>query len=261
MVANDFSVIAHKHQVEGVQLVLVLDVDALVHVFQHEDYSGLVAVNDGVYSEGGAVEAGVIFDVCQQIHAEVVEAQIHDGYAAAHFFKVYNLTLQSLKLLAAVLQVTLLVGIDIIVVACGGHDADPHSGLDAGLQIDVIVQLQVWPEVHQLDELVFTANSVNSSESLYDAHGIPMYVVINKVVAVLQVLTFGYAVGGNQNVDVAGVLLHHQIALFGYWGETCQDRVHVHRELGDRRASVDGSGDEGCVYTKPLQGVFADVFV
>ena len=250
MVANDFSVITHKHHVEWVQVVLVLDVDAFVDIFQYEDHSGLFTMNDGVYSEGGAVKAGVIFDVCQQIHAEVVEAQIHDGYAVRHFFKIDHFVLQALQLLAAVLQVTLLVGIDIIVVACGGHDADPHTGLDAGLQIDVIIQLQIRPEVHKLNVLVPAADSVYSSEPLDDADGVPMYVVINKVVAVLQVLTFGYAVGGNQNVDVDGVLLHHQIALFGYWGETCQDRVHVHRELGDRRASVDGSGNEGRVHSK-----------
>lgn len=46
-----------------------------------------------------------------------------------------------------------------------------------------------------------TADPVDPSEPLNDAHRVPVDVIVDAVVAVLEVLAFGDAVGGNQNVD------------------------------------------------------------
>ena len=50
--------------------------------------------------------------------------------------------------------------------------------------------------------VVLAADTVNSPETLNDAHRIPVNVVVNEVVTVLQVLTFGDTVSRNQNVKL-----------------------------------------------------------
>ena len=67
---------------------------------------------------------------------------------------------------------------------------------------NVLVKSHVWPIIHQLDLCVFWTNTVNTAKVLDDAYGIPMDVVIQKVVAILKVLTFADAVCGNQDVNL-----------------------------------------------------------
>ena len=50
--------------------------------------------------------------------------------------------------------------------------------------------------------VVSAADTVNSSEPLDNAHRVPMNVIVDEVVAVLQVLTFGDTVSRNQNVKL-----------------------------------------------------------
>ena len=50
--------------------------------------------------------------------------------------------------------------------------------------------------------LIFTADTVNSPEPLNDADRVPVDVIVDEIVAVLQVLAFGNTVGGNQNIKL-----------------------------------------------------------
>lgn len=52
--------------------------------------------------------------------------------------------------------------------------------------------------------VVSASDTVNSSEPLDNAHRVPMNVIVDEVVAVLQVLTFGNTVGCNQNIKLIG---------------------------------------------------------
>ena len=52
--------------------------------------------------------------------------------------------------------------------------------------------------------VVSAADTVNSSEPLDNAHRVPMNVIVDEVVAILQVLTFGNTVGRNQNIEFIG---------------------------------------------------------
>ena len=77
-----------------------------------------------------------------------------------------------------------------------------HAVLDARLEVDVVVQVLVRPEVDELDDVVLGTDAVHAAKALDDAHRVPMDVVVHEVVAVLEVLALGDAVRGNEDVDV-----------------------------------------------------------
>jgi hypothetical protein len=75
-------------------------VDARIAVAQREDHAGREAQigvrrHDGVQAVGGFVEFAVGLDVAQQVHAEVVEAQIGDGDAGLQVFQLDDFFLQA----------------------------------------------------------------------------------------------------------------------------------------------------------------------
>ena len=95
--------------------------------------------------------------------------------------------------------------------------------------------------------LRLAADAVDSSEALDDAHGVPVDVVVDAVVAVLQVLPLGDAVRRDQDVDVLRVLGVQHVPVLGLRGEAGQDVVHLGLEPRNRRLAVDRPRDEGRV--------------
>ena len=65
-----------------------------------------------------------------------------------------------------------------------------HSALHTSFQFDIFVKLDVGPIVHELYYIVLATYTVYTSEALDDAHGVPVNVVIDQVVTILEVLTF-----------------------------------------------------------------------
>ena len=156
----------------------------------------------------GLQDLGVLLEILREVHAEVVQRHVRDGDAAAEILHVDHLVLELLELAASVLQVVHLTGIrglDDVLLAGRGDVEQDHAAGDAGLQVDVLVQLHVGPEVDQLDDAVARAESVDAAEALDDAHRVPVDVVVDQVVAVLEVLALGDAVGGDQEVDLGGL--------------------------------------------------------
>ena len=229
------------------QVVRPVAVDLGVDVAQHEDDAGLVALHHGVDAAREPVDAGVVAVIAHQVHAELVEAQIGDGHAARNVFQVHDLVAHLLELLAAVLQVPRLVGVDVVVVAGGRHNGDAHALLDARLELDVLVELHVGPVVHQLDTGVLRADAVHAAEALHDAHGVPVDVVVHQVVAVLEVLALRDAVGGDDDVHVAaGKLRRHNVALLRRGREAGEHLLHV-RGHGLYRAGAAVARDLGAL--------------
>ena len=74
--------------------------------------------------------------------------------------------------------------------------------------------------------MVDAADSVNTAEALDNAHGIPVDVVIDQVVAVLKILTLADAVRRDEKVNLA-VLWHGRNlrAFFCVRGKVCQNLV------------------------------------
>src|SRR3546814_5808706 len=78
-----------------------------------------------------------------------------------------------------------------------------HAATDAGFEVAIFVQLHVRPEIDELDAGVGRADTVDTPETLEDAHRIPVDVVIHEEIAVLKVLAFGNAVRADEKVNLA----------------------------------------------------------
>ena len=151
----------------------------------------------------GKVASGL--DVVEQVHAEIVQAKVGDGDPRLKVFHVDDFFLKFPKLLLAIGHVVGF-GCERVVVTCCGHVGDYHPILDAFLQADIFIERDIGPVVHKLDGGIDGADTVDATESLDDADRVPVDVVIDEVVAVLEVLSFGNAIGGNENVNVAWLI-------------------------------------------------------
>ena len=88
--------------------------------------------------------------------------------------------------------------IDDVLFASCRYIQQHHTPRDTRFQIDVFIQLHVGPEVDELDLRVFTAKTVNTAKTLNDTYRIPVNVVVDERIAILQVLPLTDAVGGYQ---------------------------------------------------------------
>src|SRR5205814_7761364 len=100
--------------------------------------------------------------------AEVVEAQVGDRDAGAHVLEFDYFVLQLAQLLLAEYRVAGLLG-EHVVVGGRGQIGDDHTVLNAFLEVDVLVERDVGPEVYELDAPVRRANAVDPAEALNDA--------------------------------------------------------------------------------------------
>ena len=65
-------------------------------------------------------------------------------------------------------------------------------------EVDVFFQLHVGPEIDELNTTVGRANAVYSTESLDNANRVPMDVVVDEKIAVLEILAFRNAIRGDE---------------------------------------------------------------
>ena len=80
--------------------------------------------------------------------------------------------------------------VDDVFLACGRDIQQHHTPLDACSEVDVRVQVLRRPEIHELYHGIPRAYAVDASETLDDTHRIPVYIVVDKIVAILQILPF-----------------------------------------------------------------------
>ena len=182
-------------EIVGVEAVAAVDAHVSVHVAKRKDDArleslGPVGRDDGVQSLREGVEGAVLVDVPEQVHPEVVETEVGDGDTGADVLELDDLVLELAELLLAVGSVSTC-RVEDVVVADGGEVGDHHAVLDAFLEVDVLVERDVRPEVDELDLGVGRADAVDAAEALDDADRVPVDVVVDQVVAVLEVLTLG----------------------------------------------------------------------
>ena len=246
------------------QPVLVVDVYTVADVLQDvKDASGgiVTGFHNGMQSEWGMVDVGVGFHVIEQVETELVQPEIHNRDPTAHLFNIDHLIHQPPELLLAVFQIAFLLLADGIVVARGGHHRDLHACFHPCFQVDVIIEREVGPEVDQLDHLVAASDAVDPPETLDDAHRVPVDVVVDQVVTVLQVLSLGNTVGGYQEIDHVMISRHHQLFLLGDWREAGEHGVHVVPQTGTGGTAFHGAGNQCSVEAVLLFYVGADMFV
>ena len=130
-------------------------------------------------SAGFLIHIAITLHIVQQVKAELVKSQIHDGNAVGHILDIHDFLLQTFQLRLAVFEIALFFRIDQIIITGGCHDGNLHAGLHTGREIDIIIQCQVRPEVYKLYRLVPAANAVDTSKTLNNAHRIPVDIVID----------------------------------------------------------------------------------
>jgi hypothetical protein len=74
-----------------------------------------------------------------------------------------------------------------------------------------------------LNAFIPRSDAINPSKALDDAYRIPMNVVIDKIIAVLQVLTLGNAVRANEQVNLIEFFWEDSGLLLRQWREERQD--------------------------------------
>ncbi len=139
--------------------------------------------------------------ISDQVHAELVESEVGDADAAAHILQIEYLVLH-LAELAFLAEGRIASWVMSSSSAVARDVGDLHACLDSVFELDVLVEVHVGPVVDQLDTFVRRADTVDAAKTLDDTHRIPMDVVVDHHVAVLQILPFGDTVRGDQNVDV-----------------------------------------------------------
>jgi len=168
----------------------------------------------------------VLFDVVDQIHTKVVKAKIGDGNTCFQVFQLDHFFLQAAELFFAVGDLAALGGQDVI-VARGRHVGDDHAVFDALFQVDIFVERNIGPVIDQLDAGVGGTDAVNAPETLNDANGVPVNVVVDQIIAVLKVLAFGDAIRADQNVQFALYFGHDQRLFLRARRKERQDSLEV----------------------------------
>ena len=91
--------LAQVDQVIRVQAVPLVGVDLVMHVFQHKHYARRRVrrcCRDRADAARTVFQLRVRFAVFQKLHAKLIQSQICNGNACAHFLQINDLRLQSL---------------------------------------------------------------------------------------------------------------------------------------------------------------------
>ncbi len=107
-----------------------------------------------------------------------------------------------LQLLPAIFQVAFSLSLSRLSSPVEVENGGFHTALHSAFQLDIFVKFHIGPVVDQLYVFVSAANTVNTSKTLDDAYGIPMDIVVDQIVAVLQVLTLRDTVCSDEYIDV-----------------------------------------------------------
>ena len=142
----------------------------------------------------------MLLHIGEQIKTKLIQSQIHYRYTCIHLLNINHFVLQTFQLLTTIFEVAFLFGRNWIVIACRGHNRHFHTCLDTSFEVDIFVKVHIGPIVDKLYHFVARANTVDTPKTLNNAHWIPMYIVINQVITILQVLTFGDTIGGYQQI-------------------------------------------------------------
>ena len=74
-------------------------------------------------------------------------------------------------------------------------------------EVDVFVEVLGRPEVYKLHGIIGAADTIDAPEALNDPDGVPVDVIVDEKVAVLEILTFGNAISRYDQIDL--VMLRH----------------------------------------------------
>ena len=111
-----------------------------------------------------------------------------------------------------------------VIVTAGRCVCQGHARFYAALQAQIGVHVFGGPVVDHPHGSIAAANTVNASKALDNAYGIPVDVVVEHSVAVLQILPLRDTVGSNEQINFS---VRAVAALACAWGKVGQDGVEV----------------------------------
>ena len=156
--------------------------------------------DDRVETEGRALQLGPMgLQEVDQILAEFIEGEIGEGDGLVEVFEIEHLVLESLELAVAEEQIVFneifeLARIEQIIGLSGGEIDEGHAGLDAMFDAEVFVEVGDGPEIDELHGMTGATDPIDATKPLNNTDGIPVDVVIDEVIAVLEILTLADAV-------------------------------------------------------------------
>ncbi len=160
----------------------------------------------------------IILDISHQIDPEIIKGKFVKGHIFVKVLKVKNLFFEAKELFVTVCQFIfykVLDPIQEVVFSCSRDVYKGHSGLNSVIEPDIIIQIVRRPEIYHLNFIINTADPVDPSETLDNANRIPMDIIIDQIVTVLEILAFGNAVCGNEDVNFSFLKKRgHLISIF-----------------------------------------------
>ncbi len=72
-----------------------------------------------------------------------------------------------------------------VIIAGGSEYRHFHAGFNTSFEVDVFIQVHIGPIVDELNDRITRADTVDTPEALDYADRIPVYIVIDEIVAVL----------------------------------------------------------------------------
>ena len=142
VVAEDLSVFSDIDHVEGVYAIPVIDVDTVIDISEDEESTSrhpFLRWHDGMKPMRQVFDFFVCFHIFQEIHAEFIQPEVHDGDAGAHVFHIDDFFFELFQLFFAIGEIAFLFWRQRIVITGACHDGDLHLRLDACFQLDVFI--------------------------------------------------------------------------------------------------------------------------
>ena len=201
-----------------------------VQLAQEEDDAGAGRAAGGPGHRTGAERGGlqlvaVLFQIPQQLGEEIVQREVAHRRGVVEAVQVQDFVAQSQQLPVAEIQIQLgVVFGERVLVAARRHVGQRHARLHAAFQTQVGVHVAGGPVIQHVDLAAAAAHAVDTPEALDEPHRVPVDVVVQHGVAVLQVLPLGDAVGGDQQIDLVRVGVR---AAAGARGEVGEDGVEI----------------------------------
>ena len=153
-------------------------------------------------TKGHPVNVRMFLHISQEVHAEFIEPKVHNRYTVGHIFQVNDFFLKLFQLGLTVGKIAFFLQVNGIIITGRGKDRNTHTRFDAIFEVDVFIQVQVRPEINELNRRIFTADTVDTAKALDDTDRIPMNIVVYAIITVLQVLPFRDAVCTDKNIDI-----------------------------------------------------------
>ena len=145
----------------------------------------------------------VLLQIPQQLGYEIVQGEVAHRRTVVQVVHHQDLLPEFEQLLIPELQLQLGIGFgEWVFVPTGRNVRQRHPRLHPIFQLQVYVHVGRGPVVQHPYRSAAAADAVDAPTPLDETHWIPVDVVVEHGVAVLQVLPFGDAVGGNQQINV-----------------------------------------------------------